>query len=134
MRKIETHLANGESSSLEILAIEHPHSVGGTHRYDVTGFDTSTNPSGISEAGHRCSMGRLIVLFQNGVVNTMGQNGITMEVLLAICEYRLGQFNGTPYDGAETEEALEHVSKALAALKRRTEKRIQAGTAGSYVI
>ena len=54
-------------------------------------------------------------------------NGLTNEVLLAIMIDRLNHFQLTPFACTENETAIEHMKKALDALKERTRRRAWQG-------
>lgn len=71
--------------------------------------------------------------FQNGPVPTEGVNGITTESVLAALKHRLEALNGM-FSCAENEEAIDHVSKALEALERRTANRKARNVEGTYQV
>jgi hypothetical protein len=128
MREIKNHLAEGEKNQLRIEAVSEAYPMGGMHRYDIIGFDTSSNPANVSSDGYKTALTRLVVIFQNGSVQDLGQNGITMEALLAIVADRLTGFQNTPDACDANAHALIHVQSALNELKSRTQKRIADGT------
>lgn len=106
--------------SLVIEVVDQPGPGNAHHHYDITGFDTSTNPSNGDAEGYVSSFSRLPVIFQHGTVPECGENGITIEALLAICEHRLSGLQSGPYSNNYNAEALAHVCKALDALKQST--------------
>lgn len=125
MRKIESHKVSN-NDKLEITVTDEPGAGGANHRYEVTGFDTGSNPSDDKPFGFR----RMIILFQNGPIPENGVNGITQEVLLAIVKDRLECFQAHAFACEENEEALKLVNGALAWLQTRTARRINRGVEG----
>lgn len=69
--------------------------------------------------------------FQDGTVKHAGVNGITMETILAICIHRLGCFQVGALPSTDNQEALDHLTKALACLQHRTRDRLSRGVEGS---
>ncbi len=110
--------------SLVVEAVDQPGPGNANHHYTITGFDTKSNPSNSNAEGYVSSFSKLPVIFQHGTVPECGQNGITIEALLAICEHRLSGFQSGPYSNNYNAEALLHVGKALDALKQRTLDRL----------
>jgi hypothetical protein len=74
------------------------------------------------------------ISFHNGPVETAGVNGLTHEVLLAILEDRLSDFESGPYSCEENAEALDAIRKAQKALRSRTEKRLARGVEGTHTV
>lgn len=109
---------------LEVLVEGNPGPGGAHHHYAIVGFDTETNPDNQSSDGYVSSFSRLPVIFQHGTVPECGSNGVTIEALLAICEHRLLGFQSGPFKSTYNAEALEHIGKALDALKQRTLDRL----------
>lgn len=64
------------------------------------------------------------------VFQTLDRAGLTNEALLAIVSDRLFNFQAGPYACAENGKALGHVNEALAALRKRTTRRHEAGLEG----
>lgn len=130
MRTIIDHKLNSVNDKLEVNVTDQPGSGGANHRYEVTGFDASTNPS------HRDPEGRdkKVVLFQNGPVNEVGVNGLTHEVLIAICIDRLRSFQNGPYSCRENALALTKLEEALHWLEHRTKVRVLRGVEGTHGI
>ncbi|WP_227620520.1 hypothetical protein, partial [Klebsiella pneumoniae] len=73
--------------ALKITVMDRKGAGGDNHQYRVEGFDIQTNPS-YSDRVHYDELKELNVFFQSGNP-TEGQNGVTLEALLAICEHRL---------------------------------------------
>lgn len=132
-RYLDAHLVEGQPNPLTIEVMDEPGSGGAHHRYDITGFDTSTNPSNEARGGYRSYFNRSIILFQNGPVPQNGANGITVEALLAICEDRLKCFQAGPFACEENQEALLHIQAALGTLNDRTRARIARQVEGQEV-
>jgi len=118
VREVTGIEASGSETGLRVHAIDEPGADGAQHVYDVTGFDTRTNP-GMQEMRIRSS--NLIVPFQIGPARPPGgaMNGITDAVLLAIVRDRLAALKRRPLACVECAEALLHVEGALFALHRR---------------
>jgi len=130
-RELTGHKVNVCNEALKITVVDEPGAGGACHRYDITGFDTETNPSATDGAGYRASFGRTVIVFQNGPIKEAGVNGITQEALLAIIEDRLMGFQSGPYACAENAMALEHVRKAQEVLQSRTVRRVEQGVEGT---
>lgn len=130
MREITSHIVNPANDRLTITVTDQPGSGGANHRYCVTGFDGSKNPSRhtIMDDSSRCA-----VLFQNGAINEHGVNGITQEVLLAIVADRLECFQAGPFASDYNAKALEHVKAAQDSLLQRTRDRMARGVEGRSV-
>lgn len=118
------HLVQGQSTDLKIEVMDEPGAGGACHRYDITGFDTKTNPSRSDDDGYEVSFSRTIILFQNGTISENGVNGISNEALLAIVKHRLEGFQSGNFPCDSNAVALNSVEDALGALKARTEDRI----------
>lgn len=132
MREITAHKVNPANDQLRILVTDEPGAGGANHRYEVTGFDTATNPS-LNETGVE-PKSRVTVLFQNGPIGEAGVNGITQEALLAICIDRLECFQNGPYACVENAGALEHLKLAQATLHSRTKTRMARGVEGTHTV
>jgi peptidyl-prolyl cis-trans isomerase B (cyclophilin B) len=126
--QIVTHEVAGAASNLTITVGDEPNEkTHANHRYDITGFNTATNPSERIESAAL----ELSILFQHGPIPEFGNNGITIESLLAICAHRLEGFQAGPFACDENSRALDHVNMALAALKGRTKTRVAKGVEGT---
>lgn len=123
-RHVVLHNVPGVAPTLSIHALHRPGDVDDNHRYDITGFNTSTNPAEYDGSAHLAYS----LIFQNGNPNEVGINGITMESLLAVAGDRLMRLQTGQFACTDNQEALVHIALALGALKRRTEKRIAALT------
>lgn len=132
MRELTDHIVSGDQAvQLKIEVTDEPGAGGANHRYEVTGFDNETNPSQFNSSGYSHSGARLTVMFQNGPIKEAGVNGITSEVLIAICIDRLRSFQAGPFACRENAIALTHCEEGLMWLQRRTVARIKRGVEGT---
>lgn len=69
--------------------------------------------------------------FQEGPIKEVGVNGIFHEDLILMIIDRLESFQNSPYKCKENEDALEHLYKAIDALRSRTNKRKERGVEGT---
>lgn len=116
MRKIETHKVNPANDRIDITVMDEPGAGGANHHYAV---DVDGTESGID------------VRFQNGPIAEAGVNGVTQEVLIAICIDRLECFQAGPFACGENALALAHLKDAQEALHSRTRARMQRGVEGT---
>jgi len=130
MRTLTDHQVNPANDTLTISVLDEPGSGGANHAYEISGFDTATNPTA-RDTGHVSSA---FILFQNGPINEVGVNGITHEALLAILCDRMRGFQSGPYASADNAEALEHMRAAQTALQRRTLARMARGVEGTHTV
>lgn len=134
MKTIETHKVNGCNDGITITVLDEPGAGGACHAYQLTGFDTASNPS--------CPYMKLFgkpavdarILFQNGPIPDVGTNGLTHEVLLAIVQHRLEGFQSGKFACEENAAALASIKEAMAHLKSRTEKRLARGVEGTHTV
>jgi hypothetical protein len=133
MRKITEHQVNPANDKLVIEVTDKPGAGGANHRYEVTGFDTSSNPSAIDGAGYVSDYARVQILFQNGPIAEVGINGLTQEVLIAICIDRLRSFQAGPYGCRENALALTKLEEAQHWLLHRTRARMERGVEGTHL-
>lgn len=131
MRDITTHMVNGCNEALTIRVQDKPGVGGASHLYTVYGFHSLTNPSKDALCADDT---RATILFQNGPIKEAGVNGITQEVLLAICADRLECFQAGPYACEANQLALTHIHAAMALLKQRTRERMARGVEGTHKI
>ncbi len=111
LRQLTEHVVNPANERIVITVAEEPGQGGATHLYEITGFDTETNPSKYEEP----SSSRLLVIFHNGPIGVDGTgiNGITHEALLAIVADRLRGLQAGPYACKSNAVALTHIEEAL---------------------
>lgn len=134
MRTIDDHKVNPANDVLTITVEDEPGAGNACHRYAISGFDTSTNPSKRDADGYDSSFSRQVLLFQNGPIAEVGVNGITPEVLLAILADRLRGFQAGPYACAENQAALKYVEAAKYSLHSRTKARMDRGVEGTNTV
>jgi hypothetical protein len=125
-RHITDHVVSGDPAKQLTIEVTDAAGAGGAnHRYELTGFDTASNPSRTDSIGYTTSYSRLVIMFQNGPIGEAGVNGITQEALLAIVVDRLASFQAGPYACHENAMALVDCESALEWLHMRTKERLQ---------
>tara|TARA_R110000868_G_scaffold72223_1_gene210768 strand:+ start:13168 stop:13569 length:402 start_codon:yes stop_codon:yes gene_type:complete len=131
MRKLTDHIVPGDSANhqLTIEVTDQPGQGGACHRYEVTGFDSTTNTSNDDKP---YIVQKLTVLFQNGPIKEVSVNGVTHEALLAIVIDRLRSFQAGPFACEANQFALDHCKAALDNLQARTRARIARGVEGTH--
>jgi len=127
-RTIDEHKVNPANDTLTLQVLDEPGAGGAHHHYDVSGFDSSTNPSAPAFMTRQC------ILFQNGPITEVGVNGLTHEVLLAIVVDRLRSFQKGPYSCKANACALTHIEEAQHWLQQRTIERMRRGVEGTHTI
>lgn len=132
MRTIDDHKVNPANDTLTITVLDEPGSGGACHAYEVTGFETGTNPS-LPPAGIQ-PKSRSLLLFQNGPIAEVGVNGVTHEALLAVLADRLRGFQSGPYACQDNADALVHIEAAQRLLQRRTRERMARGVEGTHAL
>jgi hypothetical protein len=130
MRTLTDHISNPCNAELTITVLDNPGQGGANHRYQVDGFDATTNTSNYLE-DDESGPTRLTVLFQNGPIKEFGVNGVTQEVLLAIVIDRLRSFQAGPFACRENAVALTSCEEALMWLQKRTRDRLARGVEGT---
>jgi len=134
-RLLTDHIVNPANDRLEIKVTDLPGSGGACHRYEVSGFDTGTNPSHREHvAGVEPPSDRLTLLFQNGPIAEVGVNGITHEALLAILCDRLRAFQSGPFACRENALALTKLEEAQHWLLHRTKARMARQVEGTHKV
>lgn len=128
MRELTGHCVNPANDKLRITVTDQLGAGGANHRYSITGFDATHNPSRIS-GGIDPVLG-MSVLFQNGPIGEYGVNGVTQEVLLEIVADRLRSFQAGSFANEYNAKALKHVLEAQEALLSRTRDRMTRGVEG----
>lgn len=131
MRELTDHKVNAANDKLQILVTDERGAGGANHRYEITGFDTETNPSRTDAEGYATRYSREVILFQNGPIAEVGVNGITQEALLAIVADRLRSFQKGPFACRENALALTKIEEAMHWLHSRTLARMQRGVEGT---
>lgn len=119
MRTITEHQVNPANDTITITVLDEPGAGGANHVY-------------------RCSLGSPVqvvdICFQNGPIAENGVNGITQEVLLAICADRLRSFQAGPYACRENALALTKIEEAQHWLHHRTLARMARGVEGTHKV
>lgn len=118
MRTINDHKVNPANDQIEITVLDEPGAGGANHKYDVSW--------GMKE--HE----GMHINFQNGPIAEAGINGVTQEVLLAICADRLRSFQAGPYACRENALALTKIEEAQHWLHHRTLARMARGVEGTH--
>ena len=129
MRELTGHRVNPANDTLRIVVTDAPGAGGANHRYEITGFDATKNPSANSGVDGQI---RTSILFQNGPIPDAGVNGLTQEVLLEIVADRLQSFQAGPFANSYNAEALKHVLLAKQSLLDRTRERMGRGVEGTH--
>ena len=70
MRELKDHIVEGDlpQNQIVIKVTDEPGAGGANHRYELTKFSQSDNPSWIEQAG----IAPVVILFQNGPINEVG--------------------------------------------------------------
>ena len=132
MRLIKTHVVEGDPApQLQIEVLDEPGSGGANHLYQITGMDTTSNPSDPFTARYGKGSDHSTILFQNGPVPRVGSNGTTHEAHLAILIDRLTAFQAGPFASEYNDSALRHLWQALQMLQMRTKERILRNVEGT---
>jgi acyl carrier protein len=134
MREITSHRVNPANDKIQILVTDEAGAGGANHRYELTGFDTEKNPSAYDPQGYHSRFSKQVIVFQNGPIAEAGVNGITQEVLIAICIDRLECFQKGSYACADNRDALSLLRAAQSALQRRTRDRMAKGIEGTHIV
>lgn len=130
MRELHGHKVNPANDVLKIEVTDEPGAGGAHHRYEITGFDTATNPSLGPTNGEPKSA--TVLLFQNGPIAEVGVNGITHEALIAILIDRLEAFQAWLYTNQYNASALFHLKLAQQSLLARTQERMSRNVEGTH--
>lgn len=130
MRTLDGHKVNPANDLLTITVMDPAGQGGASHFYNITGFDSTKNPTFTDgEGADFCEL-----VFQNGPIAEHGVNGITHEALLAILIDRLDGFQSGPYACGENLIALNHLIEARDVLNSRTQRRMAEGTEGTHAL
>lgn len=125
-RTLTDHKVNPANDRITISVMDAPGSGGACHHYMVTLPEWTRAPDG-SDA-----KGVWDIQFQNGPIGEVGVNGLTHEVLLAICADRLRAFQAGPFAGRENALALTKIEEAQHWLHHRTLARMARGVEGTH--
>ncbi len=116
MRKITTHCVNGLNENLDLSVMDEPNSSGASHEYRIDLVPANKYWD---------------ISFQNGPIKEVGFNGLSSEVLLAICIDRLRSFQAGPFSCRDNALALTHLEESLMWLQKRTRDRMTRGVEGT---
>lgn len=130
--RITTHHINPANEKLVIEPLDEPGEGGANHLYQISGFDTSTNPSCPFVARYGKPANHSTVLFQNGPIAESGVNGVTHEALLAILIDRMRGFQSGRFACNHNKRALIHLELAMKNLHERTLERMERGVEGTH--
>lgn len=126
MRTITEHQVNPANDKLTIAVLDEPGAGGACHHYRVTlpgRTPTSSDANGVWD-----------IQFQNGPIAEAGVNGLTQEVLIAICIDRLRSFQAGPFACSENALALTKLEEAQHWLLHRTRARMERGVEGTHKV
>lgn len=126
MRELTDHKVNPANDVISVRAMDEPGPGGANHHYEVALPDWTRAPDGAN------AKGIWDIRFQNGPIAEAGVNGLTQEVLLAICADRLRSFQAGPYACRENALALTKIEEAQHWLHHRTRARMVRGVEGTH--
>jgi hypothetical protein len=132
-RLLTGHQVNPANDKLQIEVLDEPGSGGAHHLYQITGFNTATNPS-LPDQDEVGAWQAQDILFQNGPIAERGVNGVTHEALLAILIDRLECFQRGPYACAENAQTLTFLESAQECLLNRTRACMARGVEGTHTV
>lgn len=118
MREIPDHRVNPANDVIVVRAVDEPGDGGASHHYEII------LPSGAVTD----------IEFQNGPIAEAGVNGLTQEVLLAICADRLRGFQAGHFACRENALALTKIEEAQHWLHHRTLQRMARGVEGTHKV
>jgi len=116
MRELTGHKVNPANDQITVTVVDDPGAGNACHEYDVT------LPNGKTTR----------ISFQNGPIAESGVNGLTQEVLIAICVDRLQGFQAGKFACRENALALTKLEEAQHWLHHRTAARMQRGVEGTH--
>ncbi len=121
MRETHNHKVNPANDKITVTVVDEPGDGGANHVYRME-YDPHNN--GYIQAQ--------TVRFQNGPIPENGVNGITQEVLIAICIDRLRSFQAGPFACRENALALTRLEEAQHWLHSRTRERMSRDVEGTH--
>lgn len=128
MRRITTHQTNVCNNAITIEAEDRDPETGRCSSYRLHWLERVQSYA----FSHPNNM---LVHFQNGPIDeTGGNNGITIEVLLALAIDQLEGHQSAKYANNYNAAALELVKNALAVLEERTREREARGVEGTHKV
>lgn len=126
-RAITSHIVNPVNDRISITVTDEPGAGGANHRYAVEWPNSPPKEGDGMTTATSC----ININFQNGPIAENGINGLTQEVLLAICIDRLECFQKGPYACRENAIALTKMQEAQMWLQSRTMARMRRGVEGT---
>ena len=117
-RMLSSHRVTGLNEKIRIEVLDNPGPGGACHSYRIS-LDEET-----------CVYSQVLE-FQNGPIQEVGVNGISVEALLAVVEDRLLGFQSGQFSCRENTVALTKVQEALLWLAKRTRDRVARGVEGT---
>ena len=128
MRELTGHKVNPANDRLTVKVLDEPGDGGACHHYEVSGFETIPP----SREQFPCTAEPTAeVIFQNGPIPDNGVNGLTQEVLIAICIDRLQGFQSGQFACRENALALTKLQESMMWLQKRTRDRVARGVEGT---
>lgn len=124
---IKYHVATSADDAIQITPSPENTNVNPVH-YIITGPQFSQNDLAVAHG----LTDTLHLFFQNGTVQDGVPNGLTIEVLLAVCKHRLESFQEGPYTSAYNDRAIIYIEQAIGALHERTKLRRASGIEGTH--
>jgi len=116
MRLITDHKVNPANDQITVAVIDEPGAGGACHEYEVR----------LPDGSHTR------ISFQNGPIAESGVNGLTQEVLIAICCDRLRGLQCGQFACRENALALTKLEEAQHWLHHRTQQRMARGVEGTH--
>ncbi len=123
-RLVTDHATNPANEQIRIEAVDEPGAGGANHVYRVIRkIEENHDEYALAE-----------ITFQNGAIKEVGINGVTQEILIAICIDRLRSFQAGKFACRENALALTKLEESLMWLQKRTRAREARGVEGTQQI
>ena len=117
-RELSSHKVTGLNEKISIDVVDEPGPGGACHGYRIS-IDTGN------------TIEKVYIEFQNGPIQEVGVNGLSIEALLAIVEDRLLGFQSGQFACRENAVALTKIQESLMWLGKRTRDRLARGVEGT---
>jgi hypothetical protein len=132
MSKVAFEQVTSADQFIEINAIGNPSAGGAESIYFVEGMIKEAHPQmdTVVEEFEKIDHLTFPIVFHEGPLIEGKANGLTNEILLAICKYRLKCFQAGPFPHESNDVALHHINLAIQALQSRTLERRERGVEG----
>jgi hypothetical protein len=148
MRLLANHFVEEDSVNqrLKISVLDEPGTGGASSRYEISGFSTVTNPARSPYPDPRNALQipavsprqvawtGTTILFQNGAVEEVGVNGVSVKALIAIEIDYLRSLQAGPRPDERNQRALKHLEMALDELHARTREQIDHKTEETTIV